>query len=523
MAVSFSKEPGKNGFAAPCRFEADMFDCEVEGELPPDMAGTFYRACYDRQYPARIEGDAVFNEDGAIDMFRIGDGRVDFRTRWVRTERFLAERRERRALFGLYRNRHTVDPSVRDLSLNVANTNVIFHAGKLLVLKESDLPLAIDPDTLETLGPWDFGGKVAGETFTAHPKIDYLTGEMIGYGYEARGDATRDVVFYSVDAGGEVAWEMWMASPQVSMLHDIAITPNYIVLPTTSFTTSIERLRAGKVHWGFDPEQPTHVAVIPRGGQVQDVRWFEAPRRAMIHTINAVEDGDRILLDAPVSDSNPFPFFPAIDGSPWEPDKGKATLRRWTIDLGSDSPTVQEEVLFTQHRGGGLARMDDRFTGRPFRYSYMGVSDPSLPFDHMLGDRPPGLTNSYVRFDHQTGATEGFFAGDAHHLAEVCFVPRHAQAPEGDGWLIGVADNLRDMHSELVMVDARRLEEGAVARVKLPFRLHPQVHGNWIPQILPEQSAPRQAPQANRARIDQGSPTEQRDVRLGKSRQRLRN
>src|SRR5690606_18332005 len=131
---------------------------------------------------------------------------------------------------------------------------------------------------------------------------------------------------------GRITWELWLPPPLLSMLHDIAITPNYIILPTTSFTTSTERLHSGKVNWGFDPRQPTHLAVIPRGGRAEDVRWFDATRHAMIHTINATEEDGRIVLDAPVSDSNPFPFFPAIDGSPWDPQGGKATVRRWTID-----------------------------------------------------------------------------------------------------------------------------------------------------------------------------------------------
>ena len=38
------------------------------------------------------------------------------------------------------------------------------------------------------------------------------------------------------------------------------------------------------------------------------------------------------------------------------------------------------------------------------------------------------------------------------------------------------------MRSELVIADAMRLEDGPVARVKLPFRLHTQVHGWWEPE-----------------------------------------
>ena len=39
---------------------------------------------------------------------------------------------------------------------------------------------------------WDFHGKYKGTTMSAHPKIDYQTGEMIAYGYQAKGDLTDD-------------------------------------------------------------------------------------------------------------------------------------------------------------------------------------------------------------------------------------------------------------------------------------------------------------------------------------------
>ena len=60
-------------------------------------------------------------------------------------------------------------------------------------------------------------------------------------------------------------------------------------------------------------------------------------------------------------------------------------------------------------------------------------------------------------------------------------MPRSADAPEGDGYLIGVVNDFRALRSELVVVDAFDLAAGAVARIKLPFRLHMQVHGWWVP------------------------------------------
>ena len=34
MGVTFSSDPTAQGFFAPLRFEADLHDCEVEGEIP---------------------------------------------------------------------------------------------------------------------------------------------------------------------------------------------------------------------------------------------------------------------------------------------------------------------------------------------------------------------------------------------------------------------------------------------------------------------------------------------------------
>ena len=66
-------------------------------------------------------------------------------------------------------------------------------------------------------------------------------------------------------------------------------------------------------------------------------------------------------------------------------------------------------------------------------------------------------------------------------LQEVCFLPRSDAAAEGDGYIVGVASNYEDMVSELVIADAMRMEEGVVARVRLPFRLRSGTHGQWMP------------------------------------------
>ena len=485
MGVSFKGDPTASGFFAPLRFEADLHDCEVVGEIPSGLAGNFYRSCIDRRYPPRFADDTPYNSDGAVDLFRIRDGHVDFRTRYIRTARYEAEAQARRALFGRYRNRLTSDPSVRDLSLNTGNTTPMIHHGLLFSMKEDSPPMALDPNTLETLGEWDFHGQMKAKTFTAHPKIDPATGEMIAFAYEARGDASNDLAVFIFDRHGKLQREWWFKAPLVSMMHDMAITDRHIILPTTGVTTSRERLEAGQVHWTYDRSLPCHVAIIPRDGEVKDIRWFRGtPEQNMLaHTTNARSEGDRVIFDAPVASNNFHPFFPNADGSSFDVAGVSPTIRRWTFDLASKDEGWREEILFNGQRGTSMVRIDDRYLTRPFRYSYMLMVDPSLPFDRARGGNlSVRVANAIWRFDHHTNAIDRLSAGSTHGLSEPQFVPARPDAPEGEGWILTVANDFAEMRSELVIADAMRLGEGPIARVKMPFRLHTQVHGWWEPE-----------------------------------------
>ena len=99
-------DPMFRGPFAPVRAEIDLADCEVEGKLPADLAGTFYRVGPDFQYPPRI-ANIPFDGEGHVGMFRFARGRVDYKSRFVRTQRFKAQAEAREALFGTYRNRFT--------------------------------------------------------------------------------------------------------------------------------------------------------------------------------------------------------------------------------------------------------------------------------------------------------------------------------------------------------------------------------------------------------------------------------
>jgi carotenoid cleavage dioxygenase len=468
------------GFFAPTRFEADVYDCEVVGKVPTDIAGAFVRLGGDWFYPPKSADDSPFNVDGYVSMFRFKNGVVDFKGRWVKTPRFLADHAAHKQLFGMYRNPLTDDPSVKKLDRTVSNTTPLAFAGKLFTLKEDSLPYEINCNTLETIGPWNFHGKYKSLTFTAHPKVDPLTGEMVCYGYEATGLETNDVFLYTINKNGDVTREVRFKVPYISMVHDIGLTQKHVIIPVYGFVTSMERLKEGKVHWGWDSKAPSYVGVIPRDGEGKDIRWFKGPERATVHTLNARTEGDKVILEAPIYDSNPFPFFPPIDGSPWDPQKARAFIRRNTFNLGSKDDGFTEEKLF-QMNVSDLGRVDDRYLSLPYRYAFTAYTDRERPFDEARAGNLRGrVSNCYGRFDLATGKMTSYFAGDTHSLQEVCFIPRSKSSEEGDGYIIGVASNYAEMRSELIIADAQHLEDGDVARVILPFRATAQVHGRWM-------------------------------------------
>ena len=467
MAVDFRGHPmfPATGFNAPTRFEADVYDCEVWGKVPADIDGSFYRIQCDFQYrPPQNEWPTGFNGDGHVRRFYFKDGNVNYRSRYVQTQRLQAERDAHRRLYGVYRNRYTDDPSVAKLDRSAANTHLYWHGGKMLVLKEDSLPWTINPHTLETQGIWNFNGKYTATTFSAHPKIDPVNGQMIAYGYQAKGDLTDDIAVYIIDKSGQIVHDIWFKAPYVGIMHDCAITQKYVIIPLIPRVTSLERLKSGEPMWEWDGSKPTMLAVVPRDGSGKDVRWFKGPARNTLHFLNAQDHPDgRITMELPTSSG----------------ERDPSQIRRWTMNMKSKKDTFDEELVSVSN--GVLARMDDRYLSLPYKYCYVGNRDPNLPFDKTRAGGMGGfVTNQYQRVDVTTGAISNYFVGPVQSLQESCFVPRKGSKGEGDGYLLGIASNYESMSSDLVIVDAQRMEEGAVATVKLPFRLRGGTHTNWF-------------------------------------------
>ncbi|MGH8245169.1 MAG: carotenoid oxygenase family protein, partial [Gammaproteobacteria bacterium] len=482
MSLLFPDTPTFTGFNEPRRIEAEVFDLEVDGNLPPELNGTFYRCGPDPRFPPRLGDDININGDGMVTMFRFADGHVDFRSRYVRTEKFKLETAARRALFGAYRNPYTDDPSVSGRDRTTANTNAVFHAGRLFALKEDGLPHELDPDTLETKGRFDYGGRMKSETATAHPKIDPGTGEMISHGYEARGLASRDVALQVISPDGNLSREEFFLAPYCSMMHDWAVSAEHLIFPLWSTTADLERIRRGGPHWMFEPDRDLEIGIVRRDADMKDIRWYRLPPSGVGHILNAFSDGDKVYIDLFISERNQFPFIQNVNGEPFDRDKATPRLTRWTFDLSKKSDGFSAKTFFEDFME--MPATDLRYQMHPYRHGFTAIVDRSKPLN-AAGTIGIGW-NTICRVDIAAGKMRRYYVGERTTCQEPCFVPRSQDAPEGNGWVLSVLNRFEgDTPTELAVFDAQHVAEGPLARIRMPFRLRAAVHGNWVPgQVL---------------------------------------
>ena len=179
--AGFPQTPYFIGLNEPVGQEVAFTGLEVEGTIPAEIRGGFYRAVPDPAFPPKFADDHTLSGDGMVSRLSINaDGSVDFAMKFVETARHKAEKALGRARFGKYRNPYTDDADVQGVDRTVANTTPVWHAGKLLMAKEDGLPYRVDPRTLDTIGSYDFGGKLKSLTSTAHARIDPETGKVKG-------------------------------------------------------------------------------------------------------------------------------------------------------------------------------------------------------------------------------------------------------------------------------------------------------------------------------------------------------
>jgi carotenoid cleavage dioxygenase len=477
----FPATPEYTGLNKPLGEEYEIPSLAIEGRIPREVEGAFFRAVPDPAFPPFVEdGGAILSGDGMVSVLRLGAGNASFAIRYVRTERHDAEVAAGRALFGKYRNPYTDRPEARGVDRTVANTTPVWHAGRLLMTKEDGRPYRVDPSSLETVGRYDFGGRLRSQTMTAHVRIDPDTGEMFFFGYEADGLASTKVAYAIADRHGNLVREQWFDVPYCALMHDFAITERYVLFPVYPTTCDAARLEAGGDHWVHEPGRESWVGLMPRYGDVAELRWFRGPKGvSCFHVMNAFDDPDgHVQLDQCLADVNVFPFIQRASGLDVSPAASGARLARWTLDAAGDGESIRETLIGPP---GDLPVVPAARQGRRYGHAWMLTMNPQRRGPPVPGGPVGAMFDALLRLDFTGGPPRALTLPPGFCLSE----PVHVSPGRAghDGWLITFVDEhtgpAEFRHSAWIL-DAGGPDAGPIARIAIPHRLRPQVHGWWV-------------------------------------------
>ena len=453
-----------DGNFSPVADERDSVEMQVLGEIPQDLQGHFLRIGPNPVHIFSEEAYHTFDGDGMIHAIEFGNGAPRYRNRFVKNTGFKLEQEHGDWLYkGL---NSMMDPTPSALpegaptSKNLANTAFVYHNKTLYALHEASPPTAMELPSLETRGPTDFDGKLT-HPFTAHPKVDPKSGEMMTYGYSF---APPFVTYSVIDAQGQLVHSTPVTLSKPVFMHDFAVTEKHTLFLDFPITLDIERAISGGPALGFEPEHGARIGVMPRYGTDADVQWFTVATGAVIHTANAWDEGDEVVLHASRSQNADIAGAGTSEDNVLSENQGQ--LHEWRLNLKTGA--VSERQL--SETPCDFTRVNDNYACHPTQFTYAGVFNPQRAFTF----------DGVMKYDHATGNTAHFYYGEQRHGGEAVFAASTQARAEDDGYLISFIHDEKKDQSECLILDARDISAGPVATLILPFRVPYGFHAGWV-------------------------------------------
>ncbi len=443
----------------------------LAGAIPPGLCGTLYR-----NGPGRLEraGQRVghwFDGDGAILAVKFAEGAANGVYRYVQTEGYQAESKVDRWLYGNY----GMLPSGniwerRGKSVkNAANTSVLALPDRLLALWEGGMPHALDLDSLETIGTDNLGFDSIPLVYSAHPKVDPISGHIYNFGISI--GIQPKLNLYESDRSGKVIKHSQTKLPRLTTIHDFLIVGKYLV-----FCISPIEIQALPVVFGiasysasiqWKPELGTQILVFDRDtlnlvSSCTVEPWFQW------HFGNGYIDTDgNIVCDLvryPNFDTNQFLGEVATGttqteaiGTLWQlvinPLTSKLVSNEQLVDLSCEFPLVEQSQV-----------------GQEWRYTYLSA--------HKSGTiLRQELVGTIGRFDRQSQTlTTAEIDRHLYPTEPIHVVDKFDQTK---GWILTVVYDGKQHQSEVWIYDCNRLDESPVCRLGLPSVVPMSFHGTW--------------------------------------------
>jgi carotenoid cleavage dioxygenase-like enzyme len=227
-----------------------------------------------------------------------------------------------------------------------AKVSIGHFADRFLAMTETAIQVEFDPETLKSVGVFQYEDAPVGQMTTAHPHI--ADGFM--YNVVTRFGRASQVRAYRVDREMHRERLGAFGAAKPSYMHSFGMTPNYLVV--TEFPLVVNPLalmfwlKPFIENFAWEPRRGTPFTVLDRHtGEV--VARVDADPFFAFHHVNAFERGDELVLDIvayPDADIVTHYYLERLTGTDLRLPHGRLT--RYTVPLkGGRRARVRAEVL----------------------------------------------------------------------------------------------------------------------------------------------------------------------------------